>query len=142
MEQTKRVWSERSRKALEGIHPDLLLVTNRALVLSPLDFTVLQGMRSQYQQAQNVKKGVSWTKNSRHLTGHAIDFVPFVNGKIDFQNLDNFKIVADAFFQAAKELGIQIRWGGDWNENGNWKDEIKRGVYDGGHIELSRKHYP
>ena len=40
---------------------------------------------------------------------------------------------------AAKELGVSIRWGGDWNMDGNSKDEQ---FYDGPHFELLRSKYP
>ena len=47
--------------------------------------------------------------------------------------------VAAAMLAAAKELGVAIRWGGDWNMNGDSKDEK---FYDGPHFELLRRKYP
>jgi hypothetical protein len=47
---------------------------------------------------------------SRHLTGHAIDFVPLRGGKASWEHED-FRIVADTFKSVATELKIPIRWG-------------------------------
>jgi peptidoglycan LD-endopeptidase CwlK len=42
----KRKWSNRSLGNLKGIHPDLRRVMDRALQSSPLDFIVIEGLRS------------------------------------------------------------------------------------------------
>lgn len=134
--------SARSRKALHGVHADLVRVVERAIAITTVDFVVLQGLRSKAEQQKAVASGNSWTMKSRHLTGHAVDVAPWVNGGIDWNDLSKFEKIRNAFFAAADELGVMIRWGGDWNENGSWRDEIKRGSYDGGHFELHRKAYP
>lgn len=133
------VLGSRSKAALQGVHSDLVAVVNLAIQLTKQDFTVVQGLRSKQQQASAVKSGNSWTMRSRHLSGHAVDVVPH---PVDWEDLSKFKLIRDAFFQAAQQLDIPIRWGGDWNEDGSYHDEIKRGVYDGGHFELHRKAYP
>lgn len=133
------VLGSRSKQNLVGVHPDLVRLTELAIQITKQDFTVVQGLRTEQQQASAVKSGNSWTMRSRHLTGHAIDVVPY---PVDWNDLNKFKLIRDAFFQASSELEIPIRWGGDWNDNGSYQDEIKRGTYDGGHFELSRKAYP
>jgi len=120
----------RSLNALKGVHPDLVRVVKRAAELSPTPFIVTEGLRSLARQKELVAKGASKTMRSRHLTGHAIDFVPVVGGKITWK-WPAFKPVADAFKQAAQELKVAIVWGGDW-----------RTFKDGPHIELNRKFYP
>ena len=45
---------------------------------------------------------------SYHNYGLAFDFVPLINGKPDWGNLDNFKKVGEI----GKKLGLE--WGGDW----------------------------
>lgn len=129
----------RSRAALQGVHPDLVKVVELAIQVTKQDFTVVQGLRSEAQQAKAVASGNSWTMRSRHRTGHAVDVVPY---PVDWDDLGKFKLIRDAFFQASQQLDIPIRWGGDWNEDGKFQDEIKRGTYDGGHFELHRKAYP
>lgn len=134
----KFTFSRRSLTNLRGIHPHLQAVAARALQLSEVDFIVTCGVRSQDEQRRLVEIGKSWTMNSRHLTGHAIDVVAYVNGDISWRSADYVKI-ADAFKQAAKEYGIPLRWGGDWDRDGDHKDERN---FDGPHFELERRDYP
>jgi peptidoglycan L-alanyl-D-glutamate endopeptidase CwlK len=121
---------DRSLRALRGVHPDLVRVVKRAAELSPTPFIVTEGLRTMARQKELVANGASKTMRSRHLTGHAIDFVPVVAGKVTWK-WPAFGPVADAFKKAAQELKVPIVWGGDW-----------RTFKDGPHIELSRKHYP
>lgn len=130
---------KRSLDRLQGVHPDLVKVVKRAIEITPFDFTVIEGVRSKEKQAENVKKGVSQTMNSRHLTGHAVDVAPLIDGAIPWNDKTKFNTLSNVMFQAARELNIPIRWGGDWNENGDWKDEK---FYDGPHFELRRQQYP
>src|SRR5690606_29205420 len=106
-------FSTRSLHAMVGIHPDLRKVTYRALQLTSVDFIVVEGLRSIETQRRYVAEGKSKTYNSRHLTGRAVDFVAYVNGKATY-NVAAMTQVADAFKQAARELNIPIIWGGDW----------------------------
>lgn len=125
----------RSIERLKGVQPDLVKVVKRALELTEYDFSVIEGVRSIETQRAYVEKGVSKTMNSRHLTGHAVDLYP-VGRPTPWDRCHN---VAAAMLAAAKELGIHVRWGGDFNENGRSDDES---FYDGPHFELSRRKYP
>lgn len=71
-------FSSRSEKNLQGVNPDLVKVTRRALEISEVDFGITEGVRSRYRQKQLVATGKSQTMNSRHLTGHAVDVVAYV----------------------------------------------------------------
>lgn len=62
-------FSSRSEKNLQGVNPDLVKVTRRALEISEVDFGITEGLRSRYRQKQLVATGKSQTMNSRHLTG-------------------------------------------------------------------------
>ena len=126
---TAFTFSARSERNLRGVHPDLVRVVRRALQLSPVDFTVIEGRRTKKRQAELVAAGASWTMNSRHLTGHAVDIAPFIGGAVRW-DWPPFRVLAQAMKQAAAELGVLIVWGGDWK------------VRDGPHFELSRKAYP
>lgn len=107
--------SARSIDRLKGVHPDLVKVVKRAIQISNYDFMVVEGLRTIETQREYVKKGVSKTMNSYHLTGHAVDLAPLENGVIDWNNKKGqFDAVAKAMKQAAKELNITIEWGGDW----------------------------
>ncbi|MFC0178984.1 M15 family metallopeptidase [Thorsellia kenyensis] len=132
-------FSEVSLNNLKGVHPDLVKVVTLALHKSTVDFRVIEGLRTKERQRDLFAKGASQTMNSRHITGHAVDCAPWINGTIPWKDKPKFKAISDAMFEAAKELGVHIRWGGDWNENGRSDDER---FYDGPHFELSRKEYP
>ena len=107
--------SQRSLDRLKGVDANLVKVVKRAIQISQYDFMVVEGLRSKETQAEYVKKGVSKTMNSYHLTGHAVDLAPLENGAIDWNNKKGqFDAVAKAVKQAAKELNVQIEWGGDW----------------------------
>ena len=103
----------RSLQRLEGVHPDLVRVVKRAIQLSLIDFTVLEGVRDASRQKTLVAAGASKTMNSRHITGHAVDLGAFVDNRVSWDWPLYHKIAA-AMKQAAKELGVAMVWGGDW----------------------------
>lgn len=103
----------KSLERLKGVHPDIVRVVQRAIELTEIDFTVLEGVRTKARQAQLVRSGASKTMNSRHLTGHAVDIAPLVNGKVSW-DFNYYYPLAKAMAQAATELGVPIRWGGAW----------------------------
>jgi len=115
---------------LQGVHPDLVKVVERAIQLSEIDFTVLEGRRTKERQAELLKAGATTTMNSRHLTGHAVDLGAFVGGEVRWDWPLYHKIAA-AVKQAAKEVGVPIEWGGDW-----------KSFKDGPHYQLPWKDYP
>jgi peptidoglycan L-alanyl-D-glutamate endopeptidase CwlK len=94
-------------------------------------FHVTCGLRTEDQQRALVKAGKSRTMKSRHLTGHAVDFVVAEpGGGVSYEHGD-MADCAKVFKQAAKELGVAIEWGGDW-----------KSFVDTPHIELDRRVYP
>lgn len=120
----------RSRARLKGVHPRLIAVAERAAGISPVGFIVTEGLRSRERQAALVNAGASRTMNSRHLTGHALDIAAVVDGKVRW-DWPLYPRIAEAFNQAASELGVAIVWGGDWPR-----------LRDGPHFELDRKAFP
>ena len=98
---------------LKGVHPDLVKVVHEAIKRSPIDFTVLEGLRTKERQKQLVAKGASKTMNSYHLTGHAVDIAPLVNGQVTW-DWKYYHQLSPIIKQVAKELGVNITWGGDW----------------------------
>lgn len=115
------VLGERSLKNLEGVHPDLVAVVKRAIQITRTDFTVIEGVRTKERQKELVRKGVSKTMNSRHLTGHAVDIVPVKDGVISWR-IDDYYPLAEAMASAADELGVRVRWGGAWSVINNRKN--------------------
>lgn len=132
-----------SRKKLEGLHPNLVAVVTRAIQLTTQDFSVTCGVRTLAEQKELYAQGrtkpgqiVTWTLKSRHLPaadglGRAVDLAPY---PIDWNDLSKFDAIAKAMFDASKELGIPIRWGADWDQDGKPRE---RGETDSPHFELA-----
>jgi peptidoglycan L-alanyl-D-glutamate endopeptidase CwlK len=117
----------RSLQKLSGVHPDLVAVVKRAIEISEQDFSVLEGIRHIERQRELVKSGKSTTMNSRHLTGHAVDLVPYPVS----WDWEYFYPIVDAMKDAAEELGIDIVAGADWTN-----------FPDGPHFQLDWESYP
>lgn len=133
---------ERSRKSLEGLHPDMIRLMEESVKHSPFDFTITDGVReTQEQQALyaqgRTKPGKRVTdldgvkKKSKHQRkadgyGRAVDLFPFVNGKVDVKDEQQLlPIIAGHILGTANRLGIKIIWGGLW-----------KGLVDRPHFEL------
>ena len=121
---------QRSRERLQGVHPDLVRVVERAIELTSVDFTVLEGLRTTDRQKTLVAAGASKTMNSRHITGHAVDLGAYVDGQVDW-SWPLYERIAAAMKLAAKEFKVPIVCGVDWTT-----------FRDGPHFELDRKAYP
>lgn len=120
----------RSLMRLKGVHPDLVRVIKRAIEISTVDFTVLEGLRDPVRQRALVAAGASQTLNSRHLDGHAVDLGAWVDEQVDW-SWPLYDKIAEAMKAAAAELKIPIEWGGDWKT-----------FRDGPHFQLPWKEYP
>lgn len=146
----------KSKIKLRGVHPDLVAVVERAIQVSAVDFTVLEGLRSVDRQRELVARGASKTMQSRHLSGHAVDLGALLSGSVSW-HWSLYEHIAVAVQQAARELKVPIRWGGVWdrhlNELGNIHDEcaayVERRIAadksvftDGPHFELPAGEYP
>jgi len=120
----------RSKERLEGVHPDLVKVVERAIEITEQDFTVLEGLRSLTRQKALKLRGASTTLRSRHLTGHAVDLGAYVDSEVRW-DWPLYHKIADAMKQAALEMKVDMEWGGDW-----------KSFPDGPHYQLSWKSYP
>ena len=120
----------RSKLRLRGVHPDLVRVVKRAIEITEVDFTVLEGLRTKDRQRTLFAQGATKTMNSRHLTGHAVDLGAWVGGTVrwDWPLYDKIEV---AMKQAAKELNVPLEWGGDW-----------KSFKDGPHYQLPWAQYP
>lgn len=130
-----------SINALKGVHPNLILVISAAICDTPIDFTIVEGVRTTkrqqdlYAQGRTAKGSIvtyadGIKSKSNHQVksdgfGHAIDFAPYINGKLDWNNHNNFKIIADHIVSTGKRMGIKITAGFYWKK-----------PYDPPHIQL------
>ena len=147
--------SQKSLDRMNGVDERLQRVVKRAIQLTKQDFMVLEGVRTKEQCMINYGKGrtiaqcvakgvpaqyanpnadkVTWLNDpfiSKHCDGKAVDLVPY---PVDWNDLKKFDAIAQAMLQAAKELGIPIRWGADWDGDGKPRE---RGESDSPHFEI------
>lgn len=150
-----------SQANLVGVHPDLVRVVKRAITLTSVDFKVIEGVRSDEQAYINYGKGrsvaelqakgvparyadpkahkVTWLNNplsTKHRKqtdgfGHAVDLLP---APYDWEDLAPFDAVARAMRQAAAIEKVHIRWGADWDADGQPRE---KGETDSPHFELA-----
>lgn len=134
--------STQSNLNLSRVHPKLDIVVRRAIAITTQDFCVYGGARTAEEQNALFKKGVSQkdgykSKSNHQITqdgyGHAVDLVPWVDGKPVWDDTwERHYLVAQAMSQAAKSCSVRIRWGGNWLETmdqyGDSLDAIKAAV--------------
>jgi peptidoglycan L-alanyl-D-glutamate endopeptidase CwlK len=105
--------SQTSLRNLSGVNPKLILFVNEAITQSPIDFRVVEGLRNLSRQKHLLSIGASQTLDSRHLTGDAVDLVPWDGGPRWEWPL--YYTLVTHLREIAKSLGIPLRWGGAWD---------------------------
>ncbi len=107
-----------SRERLNGVNARLRTLCNEVVKLR--DCSILSGLRTIEEQSELYKSGKSRTMNSKHLTGNAVDLAPY---PIDWGDTKRFHYFAGIVIGMAHEMGIKIRWGGDWDSDGDSNDQ-------------------
>ena len=115
-------FSQRSLDNLKNVDERLVIICNE--LIKRVDFTVIEGFRSPERQKELFDKGFSKidgiSKKGKHnySPSLAIDIIPYKKGHNPFDGSKESDIMFDnlakEFKQVAKELGINITWGGDW----------------------------
>lgn len=121
-------FGKRSKERLKGVDAKLVNVLNETLKL--MDITIIEGVRSKERQAELLKKGATKVKYSKHMEGKAVDVAPY---PIDWEDRDRFHYMGGMVRGVAQEMGVKVRWGGDWDSDGETKDN---NFDDLVHIEL------
>ena len=157
--------SDEDGNKLDEVHPDLRRVIYRAAAISPFQFYISCGARSVEEQKVNVKKGVSKTMASRHITSedgyaYAVDLIPEYNGAWEHENWEAYYPLGELVCKAARLENVPIEWGAVWdrklnNMQGSAKEEVaayvkrqrarkpgKSVFLDGPHFQLPRAMYP
>ncbi len=126
----------RTKRELATCDERLRQIAEEALRHIP--FRVVQGHRGEEDQNDAVAKGRSKTPwpESKHNSrpSLAFDFIPGAGGEVDWNDTEAFSFVAGALSLAAKQSGLLLRWGGDWNMNGKTRDQK---FHDYGHVEVA-----
>lgn len=79
------------------------------------ELRVTAGVRTAAQQKKLVDEGKSWTLNSRHLHGMAIDLAVIIEGKA-LWDFELYAEVNEKMQDAAFFLGMPLTWGGSWKQ--------------------------
>jgi len=130
-----------SRRRLKTCHPDLQRVFKR--VVKEHDCTIICGRRGRNAQElayANGKSKVQWP-NSRHNAeapelSEAVDAAPYVSGKGVIWEERACAFFASKVLDVAKEEGVELRWGGDWDGDGDLTDQNFNDLV---HFELVKK---
>ena len=123
-------FGKKSQERLRGVNSELVNVLFELVKI--MDVTIIEGVRSQERQDRLVAEGKSKTKFSKHITGRAVDLAPY---RINWEDRDRFHYMGGMLRGIAHQMGVKVRWGGDWNENGETKDN---NFDDLVHIELKK----
>ena len=147
--------SARSLKSLHGVHPDLVKVVHAAILETPIDFVVIEGLRTVARQRELVASGASQTLDSRHITGHAVDLAAWV-GEIRW-DMGLYYQIAATVQRVSKYMAVPVRWGGCWlrldttdktpaqlvaEYVASRRAAGRRAFIDGPHFELPAGQYP
>lgn len=121
---------------LATVHPDLQRVVRRVVARLPahLDLKVIQGWRSSKEQAAAYASGASEKKPgaSKHelSPSRAIDMALY---PVRWKDEIMFGYLAGIVALCAAEEGVKVRWGGDWDTDG---DTLEHALRDLDHWEL------
>ena len=114
-------FSQTSKDRLATTDARLQKVFNE--VIKHFDCTVLCGHRNQADQDTAFASGKSQKKwpngNHNSMPSKAVDVMPY---PIDWTDRERMTLFAGFVIGIAQGMGIDIRWGGDWNENTKVKD--------------------
>ena len=110
-------FGKRSKERLRGVDTRLVNVLNELIKI--MDVTIIEGLRSKQRQEILLKEGKTKTKFSKHIEGKAVDLAPY---PIDWEDRDRFHYMGGMIRGIAKQLNINVRWGGDWDSDGETKD--------------------
>lgn len=116
------MFSSRSKMNLQSCHVDLQRLFNE--VSKTHDCTILEGYRDKRRQDEAFKSGLSKLRfpTSKHnrFPSLAVDVIPY---PIDFSDVRRIYDFGHFVVAKAKEMGIKIRWGGDWDGDGDTTDQ-------------------
>jgi peptidoglycan LD-endopeptidase CwlK len=130
-------FSNTSRTRLDTCHPDLIRLFNE--VIKHYDCTILEGHRGEEAQNEAYRTGKSQLKfpmgKHNSYPSKAVDVVPYFAQAphIRWNSTKDFYYFAGIVLGVASQLGIKIRWGGDWDGD---HDLTNQTFFDLPHFEL------
>jgi peptidoglycan LD-endopeptidase CwlK len=112
---------------------DAQLIALFNYVIMHWDCSVLEGYRSKTRQLDLYEQGKTKVKEGKHnvYPSLAIDVAPY---PINWQDIPRFYYFAGFVMGIAKMMGIQVRWGGDWDSDKEVQDQTFNDLV---HFELA-----
>jgi peptidoglycan L-alanyl-D-glutamate endopeptidase CwlK len=114
-------FGKKSQERLNTCDPRLVELFEE--VVEHFDCSVIQGYRDEAEQNKAFEDGFSklkYPKGSHNkYPSLAVDIAPY---PIDWKDRDRFHLFAGFVKGIASQMGLNIRWGGDWNSDTHTKD--------------------
>jgi hypothetical protein len=123
-----RKWGKNSLKQYETLDPTLAHYLDRALQ-EIADISLIQGHRNQEDQMKAYfsvpqRSKLMWPDGKHNsLPSLAVDFQPYPRPKSKVKLFAALGYIAGRIIQMAEEDGVVIRWGGDWDSDGDLTDQ-------------------
>jgi len=109
-------FGRKSRERLSTCESNLQKVFNE--VIKHVDCSVLEGHREEDRQNRLYKEGKTKVKypNGRHnrQPSSAVDVTPY---PVDWKDRERQTLFAGFVIGVASQMGINLRWGGDWDQD-------------------------
>ena len=125
-----------------GVDQRLVSIAQEACRLLPFDVIVVEGVRTIQRQRDLYAQGrtkpgkiVTWTMNSKHIGGLAVDLAPYDHEtkQILWGDVLKFNDMIRSMLRIAAAHKVKIRSGADWNQNGVLRENRET---DSPHFEL------
>ena len=109
-------FGKRSKERLSTCHKDLQLVFNE--VIRYVDCSILEGHRGEDRQNSLYEEGKTKVRypNGRHNASpsRAVDVTPY---PVNWEDRERQTLFAGFVLGVANQMGITLRWGGDWDQD-------------------------
>ena len=125
-----------------GVDQRLVSIAQEACQALPFDVIVVEGVRTIQRQRDLYAQGrtkpgkiVTWTMNSKHIDGLAVDLATYDHEtkQILWGDVLKFNDIIRSMLRIAAAHKVKIRSGADWNQNGVLRENRET---DSPHFEL------
>ena len=132
----RRKWGRRSAEVLVELETDLQWLCN-TLLYEVADISLICGFRNEEDQNEAFSEGrskVQWP-NGKHnqLPSYAVDLQPYPLPERKEKLWASLAYIAGRAIEIGKRRGLKVRWGGDWDGDGDLTDQNFDDLY---HIEI------